>query len=72
MYDDQYTRDLEVALWMANHNQPEYELTITNEAETKKYKIQKLREMQEILEQYKSKNIGVTLRRVKKKNLPNQ
>lgn len=64
--DDQYTRDLEVALWMANHNQPEYELTITNNAEVKRYTIQKLKEMQGILEQYKNRSIGVSLKRIKK------
>lgn len=72
MCDDGYTRDLEMLLWMTNHNKPEYELTIIADEETKRYKIQQLKEMQEILERYRNRYIGITLRRVRKRDLPKE
>ena len=57
--------ELEYLLWL-ERQKPEYELKITDKQTTTEYKIKELKEMKTILEQYKGKEIGVYLHRVRK------
>ena len=71
---DDYTRDLENLLYMANdrlrkekarEEKPMYDLKIIDKETITEYKIKELKEMKEILEQYQGKEIGVELHRVR-------
>ena len=66
MENDRYTRDLEYLLWM-ERNKMSYDLTIKCDEVINKYTIKELKELREILEQYKDKPIEVDLRKVKVK-----
>ena len=64
----QYEKDLEYLLWLERRDKVPYDLKITTipERKTTQYKIKELKEMKQILEQYKSQTIEVDLKKVRK------
>ena len=65
----QYEKDLEYLLWLERSDKVPYDLKITTipERKTTQYRIKELKEMKEILEQYKEQTIEVELHKVKTK-----
>jgi hypothetical protein len=64
----QYEKDLEYLLWLERRDKVPYDLKITTipERKTTQYKIKELKEMKQILEQYKNQTIEVDLKKVGK------
>lgn len=68
--EDQYARDLESLLYRANHEKPEYEISIDRLGEKRKYIIKEIRELKAILEEYKNTLIMIKLEKRQNNDLP--
>lgn len=68
--EDSYTRDLECLLYRANHEKPEYEISIDRLGEKRKYVIKEIRELKTILEEYKNALIMIKIVKRQNSDLP--